>query len=133
MRITSSQYAKALYELTLESDNAGVDLAVKNMLRVLQKNGQMKLKKEIIKKFNEISNFKKGIIAAEVYSREKLGDELIDSLNNYIEKRYSAKKVMIENKVDEKIKGGLIIRVGDEVIDGSVARNIKNLKNFLEK
>ncbi len=131
MKVTANQYAKALYELTIDTDNAGADLAVKNMLRVLRKNAQMKLKNEIVKKFEEISNFKNGIIEAEVKSCEKLDSELVDKLSRYIKEKYQAEKVVIRNLIDEKIGGGVIVRVGDEIFDASVAGSLKKMRKDL--
>lgn len=38
----------------------------------------------------------------------------------------------IDFNVDPKLLGGLVVRVGDKVIDGSVAGQIQNLRNSLE-
>ena len=44
-------------------------------------------------------------------------------------------KVAIElnEEIDEAILGGAIIKMGDKQIDGSVRRNLKNLKNTYSK
>ena len=133
MRLTANQYAKALYELTLNADNTSVDLAVKNLLKILQKNGQLKLKNEVVKKFGEVARFKSGIVEAEVISRENLDAATSEKIVSFVKNKYKVASVVINNKVRENIKGGLIIQVGDEVMDGSIARNLRNLKNTLAK
>ena len=50
---------------------------------------------------------------------------------SYVKNKYSAKEVIIKNTVSEKIKGGVVIKVGDEILDGSVERKLKELKILL--
>ena len=50
-----------------------------------------------------------------------------------MKKKYQAKEVVLKNIVDENIKGGMIVRVGDEVMDGSIAGKLGELKKILVK
>ena len=131
MRITSTQYAKSLYEATAEKSHEEVDVLVSNFVKVLAKNGQMRLKNEILRKFETVSNMKNGIVVAEVSSREKLSEGMIEKLTVFIKEKYQAEKVVIENKIDEKIGGGVIVKVGDEVFDASVKGQLKKMQQIL--
>jgi len=133
MKITPTQYAKTLYELTLEKSQNEIDAVIPEFSKLLVKKNQMKLLPKIIEKFNHIWNKNNGIVEAEIISCEKLADELSNKLRNYISNKYQAKEVLINNIVNESLKGGIIIRVGDEVMDGSVERQLKELKMQLEK
>jgi F-type H+-transporting ATPase subunit delta len=131
MRITSAQYAKSLYEATAEKSHAEVDVLVSNFVKVLSKNGQMRLKNEIMRKFETVSNMKNGIVVAEVSSREELSAETVEKLTTFIKEKYSAKEVVIKNMVDEKTQGGVIVKVGDEIMDASVKGQLKKMRNIL--
>lgn len=131
MRITSTQYAKSLYEATAEKSHAEVDVLVANFVKVLAKNGQMRLKNEILRKFETVLNMKNGIVVAQVTSQEKLNEEMIEKLTVFIKAKYQAEKVEIENKIDEKIKGGIIVKVGDEVFDASVKGQLKKMRKIM--
>lgn len=133
MKITAIQYAKTLYDLTIGKTHGEIDGVVSQLAQMLKKNGQLKLKKEIIKKYSAVYNQGNGIIEAEVITREKLSGELEKKIADFVKNRYGAKEVKIENKIDENIKGGVIIRVGDEILDGSVAKKLRDLKKELEK
>ncbi len=133
MRVTSAQYAKSLYEVTADKSHGEVDVLVSNFVKVLAKNGQMKMKNEILRKFETVFNLKNGIVMAEVKSREKLSAEMIEKLTGFIKDKYKAEKVVIENRVDEKIQGGVIVKVGDEIFDASVSGQLKKMKNILGK
>ena len=91
----------------------------------------MKLVKKIIEKFNEIYNQEQGIVEAEVTTKEKVNTEVYTKVSTYVSNKYKAKEVIIKNKIDSNIKGGIVIRVGDEIMDASVTRQLQNLKNNL--
>ena len=131
VKITSAQYAKSLYEATAEKSHEEVDVLISNFVKVLSKNGQMRLKNEIMRKFETVSNMKNGIVVAEVKSCEKLNSELVDKLISHIKEKYSAKEVVIKNIVDEKIGGGVIVKVGDEIFDASVKGQLKKMQQIL--
>ncbi len=80
---------------------------------------------------------------AEITSHEELHTELRNKVSKYIKEKYlsatlrvakqagQAKEVILHNIIDEKVKGGIIIRVGDEILDSSVLRQLQELKNNL--
>jgi len=113
VKITTQQYAKALHEATKGKSQSEVGSVISNFVRVLDKNNQLKLGKNIIKKFGEIYNQKNGIIEAEITSREGINDELRSMLRNNLRTRYGAEEVVLDEKIDGSIKGGIVIRVGD--------------------
>jgi F-type H+-transporting ATPase subunit delta len=70
-------------------------------------------------------------VEVEVVTRYKLQDTIIKEIEKFIQEKYSAKEVIIKNIIDEKIQGGIIIKIGDELMDASVARKLADLKNSL--
>lgn len=133
MKITVNQYAKSLYAATGDKNQKEIGDAVSNFIKILQKNRQLKLFSKITQKFTEIWNQEKGIVKAEITSREELHTELRNKVSKYVKERYQAKEVILHNIIDEKIQGGIIIRVEDEILDGSVVRQLQELKNNLSK
>jgi len=133
MKITATQYAKSLCELTAGKTEREIDGVIANFLKVLIKKRHLKIAKKVIAKFAEISNQEQGIVEVEAISREKLSDELRMQVSTYVSIKYQAKEVVLNNKIDLNIKGGIIIKVGDEILDGSVARQLQELKSSLEK
>jgi len=133
MKITATQYAKSLYELTDGKSEQEVDGVVAKFLQVLIKNRHLKIAKKVMAKFAEISNQEQGIVEAEVTTRYKIQDTMTKQIEKFVKEKYSAKEVVLNNKIDESIKGGIIIKVGDEILDGSVAGQLTDLKNVLTK
>jgi len=133
MKITPKQYAQTLYEITKDKSQSEAEVILANFVKVLGKNNQLRLKNDIIKKFGEIYNKENSIVEAEVESKEKLYEDLRKQLRKYVSNKYDAKDVVLNEKRNESLKGGIIIRVGDEVLDGSVDRQLAGLKKVLTK
>jgi len=131
MRASAKQFAQVLYELTDNKSNADIEHSVADFARHMEKERKIKLAGKVIEQFGKIYNEKNGIVEAEVVTAEKISEALEKKVKNYIEKKYSAKKVIVKNIIDPKIKGGMIVRVGDEVVDGSIAGRLGELKKLL--
>jgi F-type H+-transporting ATPase subunit delta len=130
-KISNIQYAQALYEAAKGKSQSEIDAVVAEFVKVLAKNNQVKNMQNIISKFREIWNQKEGIVEAEVASREKLDRDLIVEIEKFVKNKYDGDTVEIIEIIDKGIKGGIIIRVGDEVMDGSISRSLRELKNKL--
>lgn len=155
MKLKEIQYAKTLYALTKDKSPKEINGVVSNFIKILAKNGQIKLATKIIQKFNEIWNASEGIVETEVISFRKLDKSELHKIEKYIEEKYlpatlrlpemqplqagvamqasKAKKIVIHEKIDKSIKGGIIIKVKDDVLDGSIANQLKMLKINLSK
>jgi len=131
MKISATQYAKTLFAITDGKTETEVVEIVKKFVGILQKKGQFKNQARIIEKFSQLWNKKYEITEAEVVSREKIGEDVMAHVMTYVRNKYKTKEVVLKNIVNKDIKGGIIIRVGDEVSDLSVSRKLKELKKVL--
>jgi len=73
-----------------------------------------------------------GIVEVEVQSATPLGGEEADRLQESLT-AFTGKQVRLTNVVEPKILGGVIARIGDLVVDGSVARRLERLKETLQE
>jgi len=133
MKITATQYATTLYELTQDKNKSEVDSVARKFIERLAKNGQLKMAGKIIEKFNGIYNQKNGIVEAEVATTRKLESHQFHKVESFVKEKYKAKEVVIRNKIDESIKGGIIIKVGDEIINAGISGKLRSLKIQLVK
>jgi len=131
MKISIKQYAQVLYELTLDKSEVEVNVVIERFVKELIKNNQIKSAPKIIEKFEEIYNQKNKIVVASVTSANKLESDYLERIEKYLMDRYEAKEVVLDNKVSPEIKGGIILRIGDEIIDGSVSNRLRSLKTKL--
>jgi len=67
---------------------------------------------------------------AEVTTATKLDEATQSQVQRALE-RMTGKKIMLETRVQPNILGGVVARVGDQVIDGSVERRLKLLQQQL--
>lgn len=132
MKVSTIQYSKLLYELTAGKSRQNIDNIIVKFTELLVKNRQIKLAGKIIEKFSEIYNKKNGIVEAEVATARKLESFQVHKIESYIKEKYKAKEVVINNKVDKNIKGGIIIKVGDEIVDVSIKSRLINLNKLLK-
>lgn len=68
---------------------------------------------------------------AEVRSAVALDDETVERLAAALG-RATGKKVEVKVIVDETVIGGIVARVGDNVIDGSIAKRVESLRQAVQ-
>jgi F-type H+-transporting ATPase subunit delta len=140
MRISSKQYAQTLYDLTDGKSKQEIEKTARDFACYLHKERKLKTAEKIIEQFAAVYNKEKGIIEAEVVTREKMDEGLEKKIKHFLKEKYppadeagQAKEVILKNSVGEDIKGGLILKVGDEVVDGSLLGRLGELKKILVK
>ncbi len=141
MKITAKQYAQVLFDLTKKKDSGDIDVIVLRFVKMLKKNRQINMLPKIIKKFIDIWNKEKGIVNVEVSSAEKLSVKNINNIKNFVVNYWRKKNKLNNNKkvdvnlinnIDRKIIGGIILKIGDEVLNVSIRRKIQNLEKQLK-
>lgn len=85
---------------------------------------------EISKEYTVLSNLEQGIIEAKAISAVSMSEEETNKLAETLSKEFN-KTVLLETKVDKSILGGVLVRLGDKVIDGSVKGRLENLQKEL--
>lgn len=83
------------------------------------------------KDFVILANKLKRQVSIEVISAISLDGKLVDEIKKGIDKK-TGMDVRIKNIIDKDIIGGLIIKIGDKVIDLSIKNKIKDLKTKLK-
>lgn len=131
MRYSPKQYAQALHQAIFESRPADQEKILDNFVTLLKQNQDLGMLDQIEAAFFAFERELKGVKLAEVTTARNLGREeeskLIRELNEYV-----GGQVELKKKIDEGVVGGVLIRIGDELIDGSVRRNLKDLKEQLK-
>ncbi len=81
----------------------------------------------IAKEFLNIYNVHKGIQKADIISASPLTDSQKKQFQKVLED-FSGKTIQINEKIDENLIGGYIVRIGDKQIDDSIKRKLNDLK-----
>jgi F-type H+-transporting ATPase subunit delta len=124
IRVKPKQYAQLLYEVTKGKTADQLPSILSEFVLTLRKKHHTKYTHQIISFFKKIYNAEHNILEVYVESAEVLDDENSKSIQTYIEKNYPGQEIIFTKKVSPQLRGGVMIRVGDKMIDGSVLKNI---------
>ncbi len=129
MKISSKQYAESLYQVVQEKKDSEIKVVIENFVKVLQSNSDINKLEKIAGQFCKIWDKEHSIIEAEVVSAKELGKEIIELLNSYIAKLSGAEKVILNQKINKDILGGVVIKYEDKILDGSLRNSLSGLRS----
>lgn len=85
----------------------------------------------VVDAFIELSNEARGIAEAKVYSVRALTEDEKTAISASFAKRIGKQSLRIENVIDENILGGLKVRIGNRIYDGTLAGKLDRLEREL--
>lgn len=112
--------------------NNKINNNLKNFLKILVEKGRISSLKSIELTFKQLLNEKNNVIEGTVISAIPLTSEKVKELEKTLSKKYN-KNVTLENEVDKSILGGVLVRLGNTQIDGSVKTRLNNIKDQLSQ
>lgn len=129
MKFTHKQYAQALYEAIMDTAPKDQDKVIENFIEILKAKGDLVEYEKIIAEYERYDKEQRGITEVEVTTAgdTKISKSMLDELNKLV-----GKDIEIKQKVDNGIIGGVVIRAGDTLIDGSVRNQLTQLRQDLE-
>ncbi len=98
---------------------------------LIQKN-RINFFSEICRAFSEIKDVRQNILRGTVTTVGKLDETTKQDLAQAFAKRFN-KKVILEQKENKAILGGLVVELNGLVFDGSLKTTLNNLKENLER
>jgi F-type H+-transporting ATPase subunit delta len=104
--------------------------AANNLLALLMHRGRFHLLPEIAAAYRELLNRARGIATARVTTAVPLDATTRDELGRRLA-AYTGQQVQLETSVDPAIMGGVVARIGDTLIDGSVRGRLESLRRRL--
>ena len=107
-----------------------VDKLLANFLGLLVERSGTALLPKVIDAFGELLNESIGRVQATVTSATTVTNEQQQRLKESLSKMLD-KDVVLDVNEDAEIIGGLVVRVGDQIIDGSVKTKLQSLRQRL--
>jgi F-type H+-transporting ATPase subunit delta len=98
-----------------------------NLVRLLVERNRVHLMPRLVEAFNRMYNKEMGIVIAEVTTAVPLDAAHQAQVAKHLATLTGAKTVDLRVKVDPGILGGIVARIGDELIDASVASRLADL------
>ncbi len=108
-----------------------VDSVMGNFLSLLVQKKRAEILPEIAEAYKTMVDEEKNISHGSVISAVELDDELRQNVQATLEK-LTGKKVELTANVDPSIIGGIIAKVGDLVLDGSIKTQLAGLKDSIK-
>lgn len=100
-------------------------------LDVLVDKDRIRLLPHVADAFDELADQSAGVVRVEVRSFRPLEPAQEASLRERLIRLVGGKKIKVEAKVDPGLRGGLWVRIGDTLIDGSVDTRLKQIRERL--
>jgi F-type H+-transporting ATPase subunit delta len=98
-----------------------------NLARLLLQRGRLGIAREMADQFRELALAELGIVVADVTTAGPI-DKATEAAIKQRLSQMVGKQVEIRTHIDESIIGGVIARVGDQLIDGSVSNQLRRLR-----
>lgn len=125
----AEQYAKALFDALHESRTEDHEKILDNFVRVLSQNGDLKLYDLIEAVYKKLETADQGIKEVQITTAQpQKSKEILEHLNKIV-----GDKIEIKEKIDQDIIGGVVVRVDDTLIDGSIKNSLKQLRKAISK
>lgn len=98
-----------------------------NFINVLVEKGRISYIEKIANEFKISYNEKFGILEITATTTSKMSEVLKNNLINKLES-ISSKKILLIEKVDESILGGIVLSYGNTQVDASIKSKIDNMR-----
>ncbi|RYE94525.1 MAG: ATP synthase F1 subunit delta [Myxococcales bacterium] len=108
----------------------GVGPVVTNTLGLLAERRRLTVLPYLSRSLQRLADERAGVVRATVTSATPLADGYVDELRQQLETSLG-KRVQLEREVDPTLLGGLITRIGDRVIDGSLRTRLDRLRQTM--
>ncbi len=108
-----------------------VDPEIERFLKLLVERRRIQYIKEIVVMYQELLDEELNIARGEVITAYPLSSEEKKELEEVL-KEYLKKEVILESKVDEEIIGGIKIKIGDLIFDGSLKTQLGKFKEIIK-
>lgn len=110
---------------------ASLNETVRNLLLLLCERHSVHMFPEIAKAYISLYNESRGICSAEVTSAVALSSEQLDKIRIKLEKM-TGKTIVISNKIDRSLLGGVKLAVMGTQLDGSLKARLTTIENGLK-
>lgn len=99
-------------------------------VRLLLEKGRIRYLASIAETFEYLANERQGRVKVSVTSAAPLAEGDIERLREELQET-TGKTVLIETAVDPALIGGVIVRIGDRVLDGSIKKQLAAMRESL--
>lgn len=132
--ITSPLYSREQQETAIAAIAAkmGLSVTLTNTLRLMAQNRRLFVLPQLVARLGELIAEARGEVTAEVVSAAALSAEQQKRLTETLAAK-SGKTVKLNTSVDESLIGGMIVKLGSQMIDSSIRSKLASLQNAMKE
>jgi F-type H+-transporting ATPase subunit delta len=124
--VTNSERAGALERIF----RGRVSELVFNFLGVMNAHSRLRILGEVVSAYADLLDQQLGNVDVDVTTAQRLEPDELEQVRQRVGSTLG-KNAVVHQYVDDSIIGGLVIRVGDQVIDASVQQQLRSIKQQL--
>jgi len=109
----------------------GLDPITANFLGVLARNGRKNQLRPVIRAFRRLAADHRGETTADVVTARPLNDDQLAQLRTQLRAR-AGRDVTIDAQVDPTILGGIVVKLGSQMIDASIRTKLNRLAQAMK-
>jgi F-type H+-transporting ATPase subunit delta len=98
-----------------------------NFLNILVDRGRVVFLEGVCKQYQSLLRKLRGTVLAEVTSAVELNDEQKDAIRRRVHGLVEAQQIDLETRIDPELIGGVIIKVGSQVVDASLRGQLRRI------
>ena len=117
--------------LAATATSLGIDPTTTRFIGVLAHNGRLRELGSIIRLFETLAAEHRGETTAEVTSARPLDDNQVAALKTQLGARVG-RDIRIDARVDPTILGGIVVRLGSQMIDASIRTKLNTLATAMK-
>ncbi|MDO5528489.1 MAG: F0F1 ATP synthase subunit delta [Paracoccus sp. (in: a-proteobacteria)] len=106
--------------------------AFANTLRLLARNRRLFVLPQLVARLSALVADERGELTADVTSAAELSADQKKRLADTLSEK-SGKKVKLNTRVDESLIGGMIVKMGSQMIDSSIRSKLASLQNAMKE
>ena len=108
-------------------DRAGLQDLVRRFVGVVARNRRLFVLEQMIRDYRSLLAQHRGEVVARVTSAKPLSPAQLAALKGSL-KGTGGREVMVDAKVDPALIGGLVVRIGSQMLDTSIRTKLQNLQ-----
>ncbi|MFA7653625.1 MAG: F0F1 ATP synthase subunit delta [Candidatus Magasanikbacteria bacterium] len=125
-KTTTTQYAKALYELTKDLKGEKLHIILAEFVKILARAHKLKQAERVIAEFVKYAKKEQGIVSLDVVTARGMSDKELIKIGDVFSSQGEVTPI-----VDKDIIGGVVVKSDEVIFDASVKRQLARLKQKL--
>jgi F-type H+-transporting ATPase subunit delta len=113
-------------------DKVGISKVMASFLLLLFDKGRFEFLGNINDFYQKLADELKGVMRASLVSASGLSSETVEKIRTTLSKK-TGKDIILEVEQDPGLIGGIVSRIGDLVLDGSIKTQLLNMRESLKR